>query len=313
MTGIIAHAAGFHPFEALLIAWASEFTDENDHQVRVFDPATGEVYENYISQTLNILKPKRKLMRIYPVYHFVPGDPEADTARRRDGKMHLLNTTPGNGLAATLLAEALKKTDETRFYRIGIATHAFADTWAHQNFVGWFDAFNGIGMDIKPDIGHADAEHHPDWAGHRWEDPRLVDADIFNTARILDAAQCIYRKFREHLSPKAVAPRTIWELLRDQLLDAMNPPFSGDRNWYRKDRNQAYKDLAPWLGEFDETAWLNQAVEGNFFTGFSWKESISKQETHWYRFQESVKDHQTLAMELLDPIFKKMDLDLDLF
>ncbi|WP_339041683.1 DUF6765 family protein [Candidatus Lariskella endosymbiont of Hedychridium roseum] len=33
-------------------------------------------------------------------------------------------------------------------YWIGIATHAFLDTWAHQNFTGTMDDFNGF-LDIK--------------------------------------------------------------------------------------------------------------------------------------------------------------------
>ena len=51
-------------------------------------------YRNHFSQTMNILKPKDQLMRIYPIFHFVPGEPDAPSARRRDGKMHILNTTP---------------------------------------------------------------------------------------------------------------------------------------------------------------------------------------------------------------------------
>ena len=166
ITGIIANAAGFAKKDAALIAWASEFTDENDEVIKVQDRDTNQPYENYISQTMNILKPKRKLMRIYPVFHFVPGEPDLPAARRTDGKMHILNTTPNGGMAGEWLDEALKVTSETRLYRIGIATHAYADTWAHQNFVGWYDHFNNIALDPKPDIGHADARPGNRSLGH---------------------------------------------------------------------------------------------------------------------------------------------------
>jgi hypothetical protein len=96
MTGIIAKASGFSNDEAKTIATASEYVDENDVCLTIEDRSAGEAYENYISQTMNILKPKRKLMRIYPVFHFVPGEPMDERALRCDGKMHLLNTTPDN-------------------------------------------------------------------------------------------------------------------------------------------------------------------------------------------------------------------------
>ena len=73
--------------------------DENGVCLTIEDRSNDNVYQNYISQTMNILKPKRKLMRIYPVFHFVPDEPMSESACRCDGKMHLLNTTPGNEIA----------------------------------------------------------------------------------------------------------------------------------------------------------------------------------------------------------------------
>ncbi|OGT97420.1 MAG: hypothetical protein A2079_01750 [Geobacteraceae bacterium GWC2_48_7] len=68
-------------------------------------------------------------------------------------------------------------------YRLGVMTHAFVDTWAHQNFIGWFNDFNEIGSNIIPNVGHADAMHHPDWVGHRWNDQRLLNPDVDNISR----------------------------------------------------------------------------------------------------------------------------------
>ena len=89
---------------------------------------------------------------------------------------------------------AFKSSEDTRLYRIGIATHAYADTWAHQNFVGWYDFFNDISLDVKPDIGHANAEHHPDWPAHRWEDSRLINDQVDNADRFFAAAKEMYGK-----------------------------------------------------------------------------------------------------------------------
>ena len=327
MTGIIAHAAGFDEEEARIIATASEYVDENDVCVQVQDRSTQKIYANYISQTMNILKPKRKLMRIYPVFHFVPGDPVDARACRCDGKMHLLNTTPDNELANKWIDAAFKAPDETRLYRIGIATHAYADTWAHQNFVGWYDFFNDIALDVKPNIGHADAEHHPDWPAHRWEDVRLVDDQVDNTERFLAASEKIYKKYKSHTHQSGRKANASWIALRKTLTLAMGPSFSGNHIYYRDDRLREYRKLAPWLGEFDERDWFNEAIDVNV-KGFKdsengllsmftmlrdqlfWKDGLDVRQTHWYRFQEAVKEHQAHAMQDLDKLFARMGVDL---
>jgi hypothetical protein len=40
-----------------------------------------------------------------------------------------------------LFAKSLKSAD---LYRIGIATHTYADTFCHQNFVGFKESFNDM-------------------------------------------------------------------------------------------------------------------------------------------------------------------------
>ncbi len=327
MTGIIARAAGFSEAEAGTIATASQYVDENDVCLRIEDRSGGSPYENYISQTMNILKPKRKLMRIYPVFHFVPGDPMDERACRTDGKMHLLNTTPGNETADSMMTEAFRAPEDTRLYRIGIATHAYADTWAHQNFVGWYDYFNNIGMDPKPDIGHADAERHPDWPAHRWEDCRLVNDEIDNTERYIDAAERIYGKYRGYLESLNRNAGAAWDDLCSWLITAMGPSFSGNSKLYTEERISRYNKIAPWLEEFDEAEWFDAAIETkvrglkdsdsgllSMFTmlhdKFYWRDGVDKEKTDWFRFQESVKEHQRFAMGHLDRLFRKMGVNL---
>jgi len=327
MTGIIAKAAGFSDEDAKTIATASEYVDENDVCLKIEDKSNKEAYENYISQTMNILKPKRKLMRIYPVFHFVPGNPADERACRCDGKMHLLNTTPNNEIANKMLDLSFKASEDTRLYRIGIATHAYADTWAHQNFVGWYDFFNDINLDVMPDIGHANAEHHPDWPAHRWEDPRLVHDEVDNTERFLDAAEKIYKKYCHYNKQMNKKPDSDWKSLRSRLIIAMGESFSGNQNYGREDRIKRYRELAPWLGDFDESDWFKEAIDIevrglpdsdkgllSMFTMLHdklyWKKEVTKEKTHWYRFQEAVKEHQAKAMEDLEKLFAKMKVDL---
>jgi hypothetical protein len=230
--------------------------------------------------------------------------------------MHRLNTTPANQVASELLDEALQSSGETRLHRIGIATHAFADTWAHQNFVGWYDYFNNIALDPKPDIGHADAEHHPDWVAHRWDDDRLVDGEIDNTIRFLEAAEAIYAHYRHHLKTRRKPAKQSWPDLRADLEALMQRSFSGGFNCYTKERRQNYRTLAGWLQTYDKDRWQDAAIEKSIAEllcegcWYVWREDVRKEDTEWYRFQEAVKDHQSLAMNKLRPIFELMGADL---
>ncbi len=202
ITYLIAARAGLPPPEAVTLAWASQYTDDNTFMCTV-DAGRPTEYRNYISQTADILKPRLDLMRIYSLFHFLPGDPQAPGAWRKDGAMHWLTTTPGSDNANDLLAAALATGN---LYRIGIAAHAFADTWAHQNFVGYANPFNAflkedVATAIMPNVGHADAFFAPDEVDRRWEDPRLIHGPIDNRARFLAAADDLYRKLARHWDP----------------------------------------------------------------------------------------------------------------
>ena len=228
ITAIVANRAGFDADETRIIAYSSQFVDDNDIRLDVVDRATKKVDRNYISQTMDITKPKRELMRIYPIFHFVPGEPAAESARRRDGKMHILTTTPDSENAGHLLAEAFKSSADCRLYRIGIATHAYVDTWAHQNFVGWFDDFNGMGK-VLPNVGHADAAHNPDRVGHRWDDDRLIDVVVNNNHRFWAAAEKLFGRYCDYLETQGRykdAARPEWGPLEQVLVAAMQPVSS---------------------------------------------------------------------------------------
>lgn len=330
IAGIIAHEAGFSEGEGKVIAYSSQFVDENDVALTVRDRASGKEYRNFITQTLNILKPKVELMRIYPIYHFVIGHPEAPSARRRDGKMHLFNTTPNSEFTNKILEEAFKAKEELRLYRIGIATHTYADTWAHQNFTGWHENFNAVGLNPIPNIGHADAQHHPDWVGHRWVDDRLVDGEINNNHRFLSASKELFRHYCDYLVSigrysKKDQPK--WPKVQKKLSSAMGSVSSGDQNYGKEERISSYKRLAPWLPEFDEADWFDEIIDARVrgfrdsksgvfaaFTVFKdehyWKEDRDKATTHWYNFQRSVKQHERFALKLLSPAFDQIGIDL---
>jgi hypothetical protein len=319
ITGIIARRAGFPENEASIIAHASQLVDDNDSLCNIHDASSGEQYEVYISQTMDILKPKRELMRIYPIFHFLPGNPMAPSARRSDGKMHILTTTPGSDLAYKIMKAAREDNSPYRLHRLGVASHCFVDTWAHQNFVGWYDSINGENMNPLPNIGHADFMHHPDWVGHCWNDSRIINNQVNNNHRFLDAAKCLFQE----LSPCTGTNHSdaLWPVLQNDLQIAMGPVFTGEKLKGMEARLEIYDKLLD-LPEYDPHSWFNIAVEtivrglpDNFIPSltifkdhYQWRDNWH--DSDWYLFQEAVKAHQAFCMIELAPLFEQMNVDL---
>jgi len=286
MTYLIAARAGFKPGKAEIIAYASQYIDDNDLIYNI-DQNSNFEYSNYISQTKNITRPKKNLFRIYPVFHFIPGDPLADSARRRDGKLHLLNTTPDSKNARKVLKLGL---DSNNLYKIGLAIHSFADSFAHQNFVGYYDEFNlveGIQQKLSSifdrsvyKIGHAAAGHRPDIPHALWQDPRLCESNSLrdNKEIFLQAAGRIFEELKKYQDP-AATPAEInsekEELLAD--LGAVIGKKSECPELFkvnsRKRRLNCCRKLslkneygAEKLNNYDPSLWFNEAIKIN--TGF---------------------------------------------
>ncbi|MDD4197725.1 MAG: hypothetical protein PHT96_15165 [Syntrophorhabdaceae bacterium] len=314
MTYIIARRAGFNPDDSYLIACSSQYTDDNTEHLYISQD-TPDAYESYISQTVNILKPQKELMRIYPVFHFLPGslaEIAGDSTRRADGKLHLMNTVPDSLAARKVLTEALGLHDP---YRIGIATHMYSDAFAHQNFVGADDGFNdmaGLLEKLIPSVGHADAKHSPDIPNKLWQDKRLVPshASIDNKPRFLDAAGCLFDLYRGHFTDDDA---------RRSLLADLGTAI-GDSASTKTQRIGNYKALIG--GEFikyKEDAWFkdavgfttaNTSVGGDTVPGtetrWGWKDNYK--ESHWFKFQEAVKTHQAYVLtNIVRPIYATME------
>ncbi|MCG2728608.1 MAG: hypothetical protein L6244_08180, partial [Candidatus Methanoperedenaceae archaeon] len=71
MTYVTALRAGFKLDDAYIIAYASQYTDDNDTSYEIINDDFP--YQNFISQTIDITKPKGELLRIHPYFHFFPG------------------------------------------------------------------------------------------------------------------------------------------------------------------------------------------------------------------------------------------------
>jgi hypothetical protein len=330
MTYLVATRAGFTAPEAELIAHAAQSVDDNHIKYKVKGAPGGDYY-NYVSQTMDILKPTQQLLRIYPIFHFIPGDPDAPSAQRKDGRKDGWVTTPGSRLAGKMIDDAL---GSRNLYRIGVSAHGFVDTWAHQNFLGRRDAYNdlpGAGWTKRLlNVGHGSAGHLPDQPALIWTDPRLVDETVDNRARFLDAAEALFRKLALHLDPTLTdddLSRDVAALRADLDADIGPADPHGDKGLkqQRIARYQARAASADYGGRaldpYDEYAWFNAAVHEDgahfrqkvdnllgLFDDYidqtdafecTWRDPQTFDRTDWHRFVEAVKAHQNACWDLL--------------
>jgi len=305
ITYILARESGFSDNESYIVAYSSQYVDDNCYYYYV-NFNDGSHYINEVSQTMDITKPSAKREKIYPIFHFTPGDPESPGAGRKDGRKHLFNTTPDSENVRKLFFNALGTND---LYRIGIATHVYADTWAHQNFLGMKNNFNGIPeWGIIPNIGHADARHEPDKVDNRWKDSRLIEENevIDNNERFLEAARCIFLAYSKYRNP-AITDVQIsqkWEKLKTKLIKAMEETYllgSDDRA-----RINAYDSVGSQIPEYDPNAWRYEAVEKFYLEEDIFDRYWAKAEfdtSRWYGFQKAVEGHYILALQVLKPVY----------
>lgn len=328
MTHLVALRAGFKPGDAITIAYASQYTDDNQTPYKI---EGGDIpYENLISQTEDITKPQEERLSIYPIFHFCPATIEEifkQAPLRRDGTYHRLDTLPDNSNARKVFIDAM---NSRNLYRLGIGAHMFADTFCHRDFVGWKDPFNwtrldgffeGIWSAVGPAIGHALAMHSPDIPALVWEDARLTSKyrEKKNKEQILAAAGNIFDFLCLNTKPgnaEAVKKRLIGDLgaAMGQEVESVS-----DAESRKNTRIENYKAL---LGgdykEYDKLEWFDAAVDrqvdahtiGTSDVRYNpfWKGDYRKGD--WYAFQEAVKAHQAVAFTVLGDTFEKMEIKL---
>lgn len=303
ITYLTALKSGFKKEEAEVVATSAQLVDDNV-EVNLIENHKGEIYKTYISQTANILKPREELFRIYPIFHFVPGDPFAFSAKRKDGLIHLLNTTPDNQNARILMEKAL---NTNNLYQIGIAAHAYTDTWAHQNFIGYYSSFNGLSgilEKVTPNIGHADAKLAPDLISNIWVDERLIDENqiVDNNLRFIRAVSQLLDYLADYNENQIKDKKSFLEKIKDIF------SIKGNKRYHRLKRFEEYNKLSKEISGFEIPAynkyrWFENSVdvyndEKIFLPNLNYNEINYKwkgreyKKSPYYLFCEAVKAHQ---------------------
>lgn len=294
-TFILALTAGFNKEEAYKIAYSCQYVDDNTKSYTIYN-RNRTLYNNIITQTFNPLLSEEEILNIYPVFHFLPGNYNSASKKRKDGQIDIMCTTPNNKLAKLVLRNALKEGD---LYHIGVASHAFEDTWAHQNFSGTFNECNAVYSDIYNNfnntssdeisrynhisfyhIGHLDILDVPDQFGKVWNDYRLKNCRICNNTRFLDAAKHLLIEYSAFFCKKdnEETLKNTWTKLGRKLKKALKQ----GQNHINNLCVLCEKEFGITIPEYDSKEW-----ERNAFYINRWHKNYTS--SSWYLFQEASK------------------------
>lgn len=280
---VLARGAGFPPGDALTIAYASQYVDDATECEPIsmdgvqFDPVR-TAHAGLGAFDWAVQK------RVFIPFHFIPPKPvtlPSDT----------FVSAPGSEFAAGVVDEALKERKKTlRLCRIGVALHAYADTWSHQGFSGRKNHENdvegihlwekggwnhllwaNIGLDAMPWIGHIQAGGFPDLGHLRWKYTNDSTGEVVersNTEEFLKASKAIYDKL--HKATKTTSVKAIpWKTLEPDIHALLKSTSDGQDlldAWKAK-----FADLfAPEPLGYDRTAWRQEALDAASAQDVDW-------------------------------------------
>ncbi|AWD32952.1 Putative conserved hypothetical protein [Candidatus Fokinia solitaria] len=286
---IVAITAGFTFKDACKIAYSAQYVDHNHTQYNVYLAKAGKnikLFTNHVSCSNNIMNPSQLPLILYLAFHFVPGNPQIVAINRSDQVKNFLCTTKNANLAKKMLIKGLETKDP---YYIGIASHAYADTWAHQNFSGVIDEINAL---YPPrsylQIGHLDAFTLPDSINTVWYDTRLKNPLVDNNAIFIEAAIYLlkhYMKFRQHSKVNYIQSKR-------QLQQFLGSTFQIPNIKYRIQEYRKYIELtySKKLQYFDEMKWIKKISNHEIIDDTIFVQDISQfQNSDWYKFQIACK------------------------
>jgi hypothetical protein len=201
-----------------------------------------------------------------------------------------------------------------------------ADTFAHQNFVGTYDEINamqGVWETLSPNIGHADAGVKPDIPNLTWHDPRLIEenAIIDNKERLIQAAKKLYSNFLFLTSWE-----NNWNQIKTNIDKVIGEPINETQlDLFPKQKEQRINKIKELLDNFDGASdydpqkWFADSVEQDVklfndriikFDPVKDKYKFKKnyKNSHWFKFQEAVKEYQRRATVKLTPLLEQLEI-----
>ncbi|MFH1740195.1 MAG: DUF6765 family protein [bacterium] len=275
---VLARSAGYNKKDAFTIAYASQYVDDSTESEPIkvdgimFDPVR-TAHKGLIGYITAVGWSAQK--RVHIPFHFIPPKPiqsPEDT----------FVTQPAADFALDILREAAKEPDPgRRLCRIGVALHTLADTWAHREFSGRNNEENDVEsihvkkngrfknlllknvyLDALPEIGHAEAEHYPDYPNIEWKYTQKKTAKTIhrnNTKEFLLAAERIHAGLQETLpdSQRTDLPQNVKNQIRKLLADPAEDLEERCGKW-----RSAFQHMFPQMTfEYDRRAWRDKALK----------------------------------------------------
>lgn len=323
---VVARAAGLNPHDALTMAYASQYVDDatESQPLRIeglfFDP-TRTAY--FGLKTFNWAIQKK----VYIPFHFLPPKPIRT-------KHDLFVVQSDSEFSRFLIKQALKEDHEQlRLYRLGVALHTYADTYAHQDFSGRrhrenlvrnieiFHDGNWKGLGFKkalyrfgPFIGHAEAGTLPDISYLKWRYRQRITGNVIerdNARFFLQCARNIYDILRSGWRGRK-QKRIPWKNIEEDMYSCF--AFNASEKMRIVKWQELFSDLFPdekykynkyrWrkhaLGvKKSQTKWDESQNQEQFFETHIFPKTDYFYDSDWVMFHRAALRHRHLVLERL--------------
>jgi len=309
----LARASGYPAGKAHILAYSSQYVDDataTDYPGLLWKPAR-TAHLGLETFSVNVQS------EVYLPFHFTPGGEGAEP--------QALITKANSRRAEGLLQAAFATGGECHgLYRVGIALHAYADTWSHQGFGGMKSDLNAVDhlhadtesrywtmaqirwirenyplYKAAPRIGHAEALSYPDIPYLRWSysDASGTTRTIDNPERYIEALEAIYAHLCRHGEERSARP---WKTLRPPLLRLLKTRGSKEereRAWKRTIRNGDLFDFSTRERSralYHKDRWRRDAVQPVFNrrNRRTFKQRPGFSTSHWARWHHAAEDHR---------------------
>lgn len=228
---VLSRLAGFNPEQSSIIAYSSQYVDDacNRGVISFSNNIHAKYYHISSSQDINVVEGIRTYFQddvynehVWVPFHFLPGN-AGRTVDEGDEDLSFVDKLickPNSPVAKDMVDECIRRRDDNHaLYRLGITMHVYADTWAHQEFIGlkdqtndvddidtdtWSDIPNRVAAKALPLLGHGRAMHFPDYPFlSNWSYTNGLGKRITrnNHADFVDAATNIFKVLQTFLSP----------------------------------------------------------------------------------------------------------------
>lgn len=255
VTYTVARMAGFSHKQADIIAYSAQYVDDSITDGFI-EFGNGMLYRRYATahptKDIQNATNNNENAQSWQPFHFLPGNAGFPASAAPTGLPYedRLICLPDSPVAKAMMASVIATKDASwGLHRLGLASHVFADTFAHQEFVGLNHHLNDVNDDIQtfsgeslerlhllPPVGHAKVNTYPDRPYLAWTYTKGNGQEIRrnNTEIFMTAAKRMFEEYKRFQAGDAVA---IVPQMSEQDQSALGEMFSTQVTDNEKDRH----------------------------------------------------------------------------